>query len=618
MHISRVQVEEGFLDGLDLRLSPGLNVIIGARGTGKTSLIELVRFCLGVRGSTPEIAKRSLEHARAVIGPGQVTVTLSDRDKRDIVVSRSALDDSPRATGSFVPPLIYSQTEIESLGLVPSSRLALIDGFSDASTQFGAEETRLISQIRSLTAEIASKRVEIEHLERNLAVLPDLERELQELAPKERALAATSKAAADKTAQLNAVSGNTAIMGVASAEIERFVLQTKAWRAALEQALRQTPAAFADPPAHTYVLNEAHSAIKVAREAHEAAIAQLDKALALADAAKNKTDSERLKSEELARELRREIEGLQQGAGAIARQGQQLRERKAQITALQEILDFSRRHLADLAKTRGSSLDELDRIRDARFGSRQLVATSLNARLAPRIRVELERAGQIEQYAATLATLLRGSGIRYNELSVALAKAVSPRELLEWAEQGDAEALSRVLRIPKDRAVRLLSALADSDLGNLAVLLVEDDARLFLLDGHDFKPLSDLSTGQRCTVVLPIVLERKDTVLAVDQPEDHIDNAFIADTLVKAILHRSNSGQLLVSTHNANIPVLGEAAKVVQLGSDGRRGYILVDSPLSGEEAVGAITGVMEGGAEAFRRRADFYERNEAEVDGTR
>ena len=47
MYLSRVQIEEGFLDGLDLPFQPGLNVIIGARGTGKTSLIELVRYCLG-------------------------------------------------------------------------------------------------------------------------------------------------------------------------------------------------------------------------------------------------------------------------------------------------------------------------------------------------------------------------------------------------------------------------------------------------------------------------------------------------------------------------------------------------------------------------------------------
>jgi predicted ATPase len=41
MYIERIQVEEGFLDGLDLKLIPGLNVLIGARGTGKTSLDRL-------------------------------------------------------------------------------------------------------------------------------------------------------------------------------------------------------------------------------------------------------------------------------------------------------------------------------------------------------------------------------------------------------------------------------------------------------------------------------------------------------------------------------------------------------------------------------------------------
>ena len=53
MHIKRVQMEEGFLDGLDVSFTRGLNVIIGERGTGKTSLIELVRFCLGAEDSLP-------------------------------------------------------------------------------------------------------------------------------------------------------------------------------------------------------------------------------------------------------------------------------------------------------------------------------------------------------------------------------------------------------------------------------------------------------------------------------------------------------------------------------------------------------------------------------------
>jgi predicted ATP-dependent endonuclease of OLD family len=71
--IRRMQVEGGFLDGLNLRFDNGLNVLIGGRGTGKSSIIELIRYCLDVPGqSDEEDAKRSLEQAVAVLQDGQV------------------------------------------------------------------------------------------------------------------------------------------------------------------------------------------------------------------------------------------------------------------------------------------------------------------------------------------------------------------------------------------------------------------------------------------------------------------------------------------------------------------------------------------------------------------
>ena len=68
VHIERIQIEEGFLNGLDVKLMPGLNVVIGARGTGKTSLVELIRFCFNVGGYTAETTKKSRDHALSVLG----------------------------------------------------------------------------------------------------------------------------------------------------------------------------------------------------------------------------------------------------------------------------------------------------------------------------------------------------------------------------------------------------------------------------------------------------------------------------------------------------------------------------------------------------------------------
>jgi hypothetical protein len=106
---------------------------------------------------------------------------------------------------------------------------------------------------------------------------------------------------------------------------------------------------------------------------------------------------------------------------------------------------------------------------------------------------------------------------------------------------------------------------------------------------------------------LPLILSHVNKMLIVDQPEDHIDNAFVAKTLIKVILSRNGQGQIIFSTHNPNIPVLGNAEMVLHLGSDGRRGFRLSAGPLTEKNTVTAISTVMEGGAEAFEKRANFY-----------
>ena len=197
MHIERVQVEEGFLNGLDLALVPGLNVLIGTRGTGKTSLIELIRFCLDVKGYTAETGKRSRDHALSILGSGQVTLTLANGRER-IVITRTADDAEPRSSGRFVKPIIFSQTEIESVGLQPGARLQLLDSFTGDRRKSDAAEAEAVSVIRSLTAEVEALRREIDDFSRRIADLPIIEQQVAELAPAEQQLAKVSSDAAEK------------------------------------------------------------------------------------------------------------------------------------------------------------------------------------------------------------------------------------------------------------------------------------------------------------------------------------------------------------------------------------------------------------------------------------
>ena len=612
MYIKRVQIEEGFLDGLDISFAHGLNVVIGERGTGKTSLIELVRFCLDVKGFTSDSSKRSLDHALSVLGSGQVTVTLSDGE-HEILVTRTASDGSPRESGPFVRPTILSQTEIETVGLQSQGRLRLLDSFCGEQKETDAREAEADSEVRSLTAEAEALRREIDELTRQADEIPALDKQIADLAPQEQKLSKVSADAKEKKSQLDEISSNIASLAVAVGAIERFHQSVTKWQSSL-YSLSSRPPALEPWPEGIVPDPLANSRARIER-----AGAYLDKALEELQSAVTETE-ERLRAsqdtklniEDRARKLRKEVEALQEGAGAIVRLGQQLRERKAQLESLKSVLTERQKALKAVLAQRNVALDRLDSVREQRFSARNAAAKQLSETLGPRIRVKVSRSEQFETFSAAIVDALRGSGLRYNELSSTLAVNVSPRELLEAVEANDFELISEATEITKDRAARALAQLREADLGALATVAVEDTVSLQLLDGADYKDIAELSTGQRCTVVLPLVLRHTERVLIVDQPEDHIDNAFIADTLIVSVLARGAGSQIIFSTHNANIPVLGNADRVIQLGSDGRRGFPVLTSDLNDQSVVNAIMTVMEGGAEAFKRRATFYSHNES------
>jgi hypothetical protein len=610
MYIERVQIEEGFLDGLDIALVPGLNVVIGARGTGKTSLIELIRFCLHIPGHTRETERRSEEHALSVLGAGQVTVTLSDSPGK-ITATRTAAEDVQRASGAFRPPIIFSQTEIESVGLQADGRLRLLDSFLAESERTEVEEAGVRAEVQSISAEAETLRREIDQLRAQLEALPSVEQLLKDVSGAEERLGKTSVAAAEKKKLLDRVSVVISSAGVALTTVTRFRQTLSRLRPSIS-AGTGTLATFDvwPPSAGNDVLVGARERIQRAQEHFAEAMRELEAADAEALAEFELKNEEKLTFEERARTLRKEIDGLEAGAGAVTRQGQQLRERKAQLDSLGEVLKQRQQNLKRLQDRQATRLDRIASLREERFNARAEAAARLNRILGPAIRIEVLRAGQFDVFAEAISTVLKGSGLRYAELSIDLASKISPRELVEITDADDFELLAELAGITKDRAARVIAQLRETNLGSLATVLVDDSVEFQLLDGQDYKDFAKLSTGQRCSVILPLVLTDAGRVLIVDQPEDHIDNAFITGTLLKALKARGSSSQVIFSTHNANIPVLGGAERVIHLGSDGRRGFVLTASELEDPSVVEAISNVMEGGAEAFKRRADFYNRH--------
>ncbi|MCB2297936.1 Spaf_1101 family AAA-like ATPase [Clostridium tagluense] len=127
-----------------------------------------------------------------------------------------------------------------------------------------------------------------------------------------------------------------------------------------------------------------------------------------------------------------------------------------------------------------------------------------------------------------------------------------------------------------------------------------------------FKNLADLSLGQRAVAILTIITEGMTSLdvkvpLIIDQPEDQLDNKFIYQHFIKTIRGLKEKKQVILVTHNANIPVSGDAENVMCLNSNNENGWLDTYGSLDDNKIQSKIIDILEGGKESFKLRLSKY-----------
>jgi predicted ATPase len=612
--IESVRIEGGILNGFDQQFDPKLNVLIGGRGTGKSSVIELLRFCLGASSYTDPGEQEAAEHALGVLGDGRVSIVLTDGKYR-VEVSRTAQDLEPDASDEFTSPFVFSQTEIETIGLQAQSRLRLVDGFLAPEAQRLADSTG-VARIRSATAEIRTLLAEIDDIAEKTAELPKLQAQLTTVKAQSAAQTHVHKEIEAQRKSLGEVTPQLAAARVRAEAIGRAADQVGTWSQRLDEIIERKPDL--EPwPAQAGTADELADLRKRERQAGQRLGSGLEEYLSIASELERKKTtaaSQKAGFENRARDIRQKIEEKQKGASAIDKRISDLMQ---QISVLMSLVDLRKEREArvkQLATQRTKLLTQQEASREARTKDRERIVSALNKALGPAVRVGVIPYAQQLEYVSSLTAALRGSGLRYKELAERIAETYSPQEIAQLAEARDIKEIATTLEITDERALRLCDALREQSGAALFTARVEDDIRLELMDGTDYKGIDFLSMGQRCTVVLPIILHHTERMIILDQPEDHLDNAFVVGTLVKAIAARGKGAQTIIATHNPNIPVLSDAARVIHLDSDGSQCFVRAAGNVTAPRIVDAITTIMEGGREAFARRADFYAKNQSNV----
>lgn len=131
----------------------------------------------------------------------------------------------------------------------------------------------------------------------------------------------------------------------------------------------------------------------------------------------------------------------------------------------------------------------------------------------------------------------------------------------------------------------------------------EDDLRIEYQRDNRWYAISEGSQGQRSAALLAFLLAFGEEPIVLDQPEDDLDNHLIYDLIVRQIRENKLRRQLIVVTHNPNVVVNGDAELVHVMAFAGGQCRVSQSGALQEKAVREEVCQVMEGGREAFARR---------------
>lgn len=618
--IVAVAWEGGFLDGAAIRFNPNLNVLVGGRGTGKSTVIESIRTVLGIeaigddarnahRGIVRQVLKNGTKISllvrthRPAVREYRIERTIPNpplvRDDGGGVSNLSPRDVLPRVE-------VFGQHEISELTKSREKLTRLLDRFVEREESLPHKKADLRRALEKSRKSLVDTRADLAQIEERLAALPGLEETLERFRDagledrlKEQSLVVREERLLDSIPERLTPFRECLETLKYEVPVDRAFLSAKALedlpgKAILErldgvfQALDlELQKIVKDLEQALVSADDGLAQVRVEWEIHRNAVQEVYQKI-LRELQQSQVDGEEFIL------LRRQIEALRP-----------LRERQASVRRTEkEHADRRRGLLAEWEDLKGQEFRLLDR-----------AARRVNRKLRDRVEVEVAAAGDREP----LFKLLREKvGGRLSEAIDSLRgiRDLSIPQFVDACRSGK-ETLIKTFSITPAQAERLAQA-EPKVLMEVEELELPSVTSIRLNTAPPGEPpawqaLEDLSTGQKATAVLLLLLLESEAPLIVDQPEDDLDNRFITEGIVPRMRQEKQRRQFLFSTHNANIPVLGDAELIVGLAATGEadQGRARITPEHMGSIDTAAVRElveeILEGGRDAFERRRRKY-----------
>jgi len=615
-----IRWEGGFLDDAMIHFNGNLNVLVGGRGTGKSTIIESLRYVLGAQPIGKEATSAHNDIIKGVLKAGtKISLALYSHTpaRREYLVERTVpnppivrdeegnvLDITPN---DIVPGIdIFGQHEISELTKPGAERTQLLDRFVESDDSFDQKRLDLKRKLSRSRSQLLEVEKDIKSSEEQLSLLPGLEetqkrfkdaglesrlKEKSEVVKEER-IVTTVRERIDEYAKFadelseelpidQSFLSNTALKGLPGGPIlaryqpilaafdTDLVQMEKNLRKRIEKALTEIAAVDKDWNIHKGKVEKKYE--KILRELQKTSV----------------------DGEEFIK-LRKQIERLRPLKEQTNLRNASLKELKSQrqnyLADWEDVKSAEYRRLVKAAKRINKKLDGIVRVTVTASGNREPLVELLKDRVGGKISNTIERLTDKESFSLT--------------------------ELAKACRSGESS-LKDQFGLTSIQAKNLVNAdsslyMEIEELSLTPTTAMELNVAASGAAAH-WRSLEQLSTGQKATAVLLLLLLESSAPLIVDQPEDDLDNRFITDGVVPKMRDEKRKRQFVFATHNANIPVLGDAELILGLMATGEVGDGKEKLPI---ELMGSIDSlpvremveeILEGGKEAFELRRLKY-----------
>jgi DNA repair ATPase RecN len=615
----------GFLGNLDIAWNPDLNVIIGGKGVGKSAILESLRYAFAIQPYSNQSDREELVH-HALGNSGKVNVLLEiplkDGKTRQYRIVRGWGEESrtyqvgPEKLLPISPSDLlgdsggfsfFGHQDIYTISGNEESTLALLDELIGDEAHRHAEAVRKAMEALTVNAgsilELQTKLAKREEYLQRIKTI-DHEIEMHQRPVLERLEPVGDLHSMEECLQ-NAIYVIQCILSdgdqrrstlLTSLETaQRNFLGVKNKDKALQQESEK-------------VLGVLQESLKVVLDDEttlfEQAIHSLNRLYMRCQENLSPSDGKRKAS-------RQEAPKEPFSKNHLLK----LTEEKKSLTSFVAELNGIEDRLKTLKQERQGLLQQVKECRTLQNKLRKERADVIVKLLNGRLHLQVEFKGQKESYKGQLSSLFKGSDISKDVIDrLVLPEATDGVTLSEAVRAGSKEVQMQFGLDPEaaDRLIHWLTA-EESRLFELETQIPQDALRLKLRVDSQYQSLDHLSEGQSATAVLLLLFSLGNRILVIDQPDDYLDDRFMREEILqilrkqKGLKDQNQRRQVIFATHDAIIPVMGDAELIIPVETRDQHAYIVDQASIDNRSIREFIKTALQGGKEAFQKRAEKY-----------